>query len=105
MAPSWPRACPPTFRATRRSSKPTSGADRMALLEVEGLVGGYRADLDILHGVTLRVEEGQMVSIIGPNGAGKSTVLRAIFGIVRLKRGNVRLSGRDVTALSPQQRL
>lgn len=77
----------------------------MALLEVDKVVGGYRADLDILHGVTLRVEEGQMVSIIGPNGAGKSTVLRSIFGVVKVKSGTVVFGDRDVTALPPQQRL
>lgn len=77
----------------------------MALLEVDGVVGGYRPDLDILHGVTLRVEQGQMVSIIGPNGAGKSTVLRSIFGTVKIKSGQVRFDGQDVTRLPPQQRL
>lgn len=75
------------------------------LLEVRGLVGGYRPDLDILHGVTLRVDEGEMVSIIGPNGAGKSTVLKAIFGVIKLKAGSVRFAGEDVTGLSPQGRL
>jgi branched-chain amino acid transport system ATP-binding protein len=77
----------------------------MALLEVTGLVGGYRPDLDILHGVTLSVREGQMVSIIGPNGAGKSTVLKSIFGLVRVKRGHVTFAGEEITRLSPGERL
>lgn len=77
----------------------------MALLEVDSVVGGYRPDLDILQGVTLRVEEGQMVSIIGPNGAGKSTVLRSIFGVIKIKSGKVVFSGQDVTAMPSQQRL
>lgn len=77
----------------------------MALLEVEELVGGYRDDLDILHRVSLRVEEGQMVSIIGPNGAGKSTVLRAIFGLVKVKQGSVRFDDREITSAAPMERL
>lgn len=77
----------------------------MALLEVTGLVAGYRRDLDILRDVTLKVHEGQMVSIIGPNGAGKSTVLKSIFGNVKIKKGSVMFRGEDITALSPSERL
>lgn len=75
------------------------------LLRVDGLVGGYRSDLDILHGVTLHVDRGEMVSIIGPNGAGKSTVLKAIFGVIKLKSGTVTFDGEDITALAPEGRL
>ncbi len=51
----------------------------MTLLDVKGIVAGYSKELDILQGVSLKVEEGQMVSIIGPNGAGKSTIFRTLF--------------------------
>lgn len=77
----------------------------MALLEVEDLVGGYRADLDILHGISLAVEPGDMVSIIGPNGAGKSTVLKGIFGMILLKSGKVTFDRDDITDLGPQDTL
>ncbi|MGH3098428.1 MAG: ABC transporter ATP-binding protein [Streptosporangiales bacterium] len=75
----------------------------MALLEVDELAGGYRADLTILHGVSLAVEAGQTVSIIGPNGAGKSTVLRAIFGMLPRKCGSVVFDGRDISDATPME--
>lgn len=75
----------------------------MALLEVENLVGGYRSDLDILHGISLEVDAGQMVSIIGPNGAGKSTILKGIFGLLLLKSGRVAFDGEEIAGWSPQK--
>lgn len=75
----------------------------MPLLEVTDLSGGYRSDLTILHGITMRVEPGQTVSIIGPNGAGKSTILRAIFGMLPSRRGTVAFDGRDISNSSPRQ--
>ena len=53
----------------------------MALLEVDGIVAGYVAGIDILNGLRLRVEPGTITGIIGPNGAGKSTLLKTIFGV------------------------
>ncbi len=75
------------------------------MLEVVDVAGGYRPDMEILHGVSLRVDEGEMVSIIGPNGAGKSTVLRSIFGMLRLTRGSVTFLGRDITRATTMERL
>lgn len=75
----------------------------MALLDVCGVVSGYDSELDILSDVSLRVESGQMVSIIGPNGAGKSTLLKAIFGLLRVSRGSVRLGGKDLVGLRPDE--
>lgn len=68
------------------------------LLEAEDLVAGYQTGVDILKGCDLTVEEGEIVGIIGPNGAGKSTVLKAIFGLVSIRSGAIRLRGQDVTS-------
>lgn len=70
----------------------------------EDMTGGYGA-ADILHGCTLAVEKGQIAVIVGPNGAGKSTAMKAVFGMLRLRGGHVRLAGEDITALTPQARV
>ena len=72
------------------------------LLHLEDGVAGYGSG-EILHGVTLSVEKGEMVSLIGPNGAGKSTIFRTISGLLRLKRGRKLLNGTDITALAPHR--
>lgn len=69
----------------------------------EGMTGGY-GGVDILHDCTIRVDRGEIVVIVGPNGAGKSTAMRALFGLLQLRAGTVRLDGEDITALSPQAR-
>lgn len=68
------------------------------------MTGGYGA-VDILHGCTIAVEKGQIAVIVGPNGAGKSTAMKAVFGMLRLRGGHVKLAGEDITALSPQARV
>lgn len=72
----------------------------MALLEIEDVHSGY-GKMEILRGVSLRVDAGQVVSIIGPNGAGKSTVFKTIFGLLPARRGRVRFAGEDVTNRPP----
>ncbi len=72
----------------------------MSLLEVEQVVSGY-GDMEILHGVSIRVEEGEVVAVIGPNGSGKSTLLKTIFGLVQARRGTISFRGRDITRLQP----
>ena len=72
----------------------------MALLEVQDIHAGY-GKLEILKGVSLRVEAGQVVSIIGPNGAGKSTVFKTLFGLLPARQGRVRFAGEDVTNRPP----
>jgi branched-chain amino acid transport system ATP-binding protein len=72
----------------------------VALLEVEGVHAGY-GKMEILRGVSLRVETGQVVSIIGPNGAGKSTVFKTLFGLIPARRGSVRFAGEEVTNRPP----
>jgi branched-chain amino acid transport system ATP-binding protein len=74
----------------------------LSLLAVTGLRGGY-GDVDILHGVSLAVEPGQIVVIVGPNGAGKSTALKAVFGLVRIRGGSIVFADRDLTGRRPDQ--
>ena len=72
----------------------------VALLEVDDLHAGY-GKMEILKGISLRVEAGQVVSIIGPNGAGKSTVFRTVFGLLPARQGRVLLDGDDITNHPP----
>jgi branched-chain amino acid transport system ATP-binding protein len=70
----------------------------------EAMTGGY-GGADILHSCTIAVEKGQIAVIVGPNGAGKSTAMKAVFGMLKLRAGHVKLDGEDITALSPQARV
>ncbi|MCL6640274.1 MAG: ABC transporter ATP-binding protein [Candidatus Rokubacteria bacterium] len=70
------------------------------LLTVEDVTAGY-GRMDILHGVSLHVDAGEIVSIIGPNGAGKSTAFKTIVGFLRPRRGRIRFNGEDITGLPP----
>jgi len=72
----------------------------LALLEVRDIHAGY-GKMEILRGVSLAVEAGQVVSIIGPNGAGKSTVFKTLFGLLPARQGQVRYAGEDVTNRPP----
>lgn len=69
------------------------------------MTGGYGRGADILHGCTLAVERGEIAVIVGPNGAGKSTAMKAVFGMLDVRQGAVRLDGEDITALTPQDRV
>ncbi|HEU5302652.1 MAG TPA: ABC transporter ATP-binding protein [Acidimicrobiia bacterium] len=69
------------------------------LLVVAGVSAGYVADVDIITDVDLVCEEGELVGIIGPNGAGKSTLVKALFGLVDVRRGSVTFRGEDITSL------
>ena len=77
-------------------------ADGAALLAVEGIFAGY-GQMEILHGVSLVVRRGEMVSIIGPNGAGKSTVFKTIVGLLRAKSGRIAFDGRQIGTLRADQ--
>ena len=72
------------------------------MLIVENIYAGYQ-DFDILQGVSLHVNPGEIVCTIGPNGAGKSTVFKAIYGLVKIRQGRVLFDGQDITHLKPQQ--
>ena len=71
----------------------------------EAMTGGYGRGADILHGCTIAVDRGEIAVIVGPNGAGKSTAMKAVFGMLSLREGMVRLDGEDITALTPQARV
>lgn len=71
------------------------------VLIVQDLVAGYVPGVDIIRGCALSVAEGELVGIIGPNGAGKSTLVKALFGLVQVREGSVRLDGEDIVGLEP----
>jgi len=73
-----------------------------ALLRAEELTAGY-GKVPILHGVTLEVRTGEMISVIGPNGAGKSTAFKTIVGFVHATSGCVTFDGQEITGLRPDQ--
>ena len=72
------------------------------LLRLEGLHAGYMR-IEVIHGIDLRVDQGEFVAVIGANGAGKSTLLKSVAGLLRPQSGVKRLNGRDVTSLRPEQ--
>jgi branched-chain amino acid transport system ATP-binding protein len=71
----------------------------LALSAVEGFYG----ESQILHGIDLAVERGEIVTLIGRNGAGKTTTLRAIMGILRQRRGSVRVMGHETVGFPPEK--
>ncbi|WP_204114242.1 ABC transporter ATP-binding protein [Shimia biformata] len=76
-----------------------------AFLIGDSMTGGYGNGPDILHDCTIAVNPGEIAVIVGPNGAGKSTGMKAVFGMLNLRQGSVRLDGEDITDLSPQDRV
>ncbi|MDC3087134.1 ABC transporter ATP-binding protein [Paracoccaceae bacterium] len=73
-------------------------------LHAKNMVGGY-GETTILNRCSISVKEGEITVIVGPNGAGKSTAMRAIFGMLNLREGNVFFDNEDITNLSPQDRV
>ncbi|MEE2717761.1 MAG: ABC transporter ATP-binding protein [SAR324 cluster bacterium] len=76
----------------------------MSYLLGENMTGGY-GGADIIKGCTIGVERGEIAVVVGPNGAGKSTAMKALLGLLRPREGQVLLEGRDITDLSPQERV
>ena len=76
----------------------------MSFLLGEHMTGGYGA-ADILHDCSIGVEKGEIAVIVGPNGAGKSTAMKAVFGMLPLRKGRILFDGSDVTALKPEERV
>ncbi len=76
----------------------------MSYLVANQLRGGY-GGTDILNGCSLSVDKGEIAVIVGPNGAGKSTAMKALLGMLNLREGSVILGGKDITHMSPQDRV
>jgi len=76
----------------------------MSYLTGHAMTGGY-GSADILRACTIAVDKGEIAVIVGPNGAGKSTAMKAVFGMLQLREGKVTLDDRDITSLSPQDRV
>ena len=77
----------------------------MAYFEGKEMTGGYGNGPDIINSCTVNVNKGEIVSILGPNGAGKSTAMKAMLGLLNLKSGSVKIDGKDISKLSPQDRV
>ncbi len=75
----------------------------MSILALNDVTAGYGGDAPILHGVSLHLDDGEIVSIIGPNGAGKSTAMKAVFGMLDMRGGSVVLDGEDITDTAPEK--
>jgi branched-chain amino acid transport system ATP-binding protein len=77
-----------------------NGAGARAVLETAGLAAGYGRKR-VVHGIDLRLLEGEILLVLGHNGAGKTTLMRAIFGLNRPMAGSVSFAGRDITGRTP----
>ena len=77
----------------------------MAFFEGQNMTGGYGKGTDIIHSCSVNVDKGEIVSILGPNGAGKSTAMKAMLGLLNLKTGSIIIGGKDISSLSPQDRV
>jgi ABC-type branched-subunit amino acid transport system ATPase component len=74
----------------------------MSKLRIDNVVSGY-GSMDVLHRLSLEVEEGKIVTLLGPNGSGKTTVLRTIFGVLAPREGRVFYNGEDITGTPPEK--
>ena len=77
----------------------------MAFFEGNRMTAGYGDGPDIINSCSINVNRGEIVAILGPNGAGKSTAMKAMLGLLNLKTGSVNIDGKDITNLSPQDRV
>ena len=71
-----------------------------SILDINNVESGY-GDVQILWGVTLKLEQGRLTTLVGANGSGKTTLMRTTMGLLRAKRGKIQFEGRDITRLSP----
>jgi ABC-type branched-subunit amino acid transport system ATPase component len=72
-----------------------------ALLDLDGVVASYVAEIDILNGIRLAVERGSITGVIGPNGAGKSTLLKTVFGFLHPRHGRIAFDGQEIQRAAP----
>ena len=77
----------------------------MAFFEAQNMTGSYGKGPNIIHSCSVNVDKGEIVSILGPNGAGKSTAMKAMLGLLNLKTGSIVIGGKDISSLSPQDRV
>jgi len=77
----------------------------MAFFEGSKMTAGYGNGPDIISSCSINVDKGEIVAILGPNGAGKSTAMKAMLGLLKLKSGSVSMDGKDISKLSPQDRV
>ena len=77
----------------------------MAFFEGNSMTAGYGSGPDIINSCSINVNKGEIVAILGPNGAGKSTAMKAMLGLLKLKSGSVIIDGKDISILSPQDRV
>ena len=77
----------------------------MAFFEGNKMTAGYGNGPDIISSCSINVNRGEIVAILGPNGAGKSTVMKAMLGLLKLKSGSVSIDGKEISKLSPQDRV
>ena len=75
------------------------------MIEVDNVVAGYTAEVDILKGMTLQAKRGEIVTLLGPNGCGKSTLLKSIAGFLRPRSGSIVLEGQDVSQVPVHQKI
>jgi branched-chain amino acid transport system ATP-binding protein len=73
------------------------------VIETKNLVAGYLPGVNILNGANFFASQGELVGIIGPNGAGKSTLLKAIFGLLKVREGEILLNGESIANLKANQ--
>ncbi len=77
----------------------------MSFFEGKKMTAGYGDGPDIITSCSINVDRGEIVAILGPNGAGKSTAMKAMLGLLNLKSGSVSINGKDISSLSPQDRV
>src|SRR5215469_2895773 len=80
-----------------------AAADSAPWLVARGLVAGYLSGIDILRGVSVEAVRGEVRCVLGPNGTGKSTLLKALFGFLALRQGEIHLAGKPVRAMPPHE--
>ena len=75
----------------------------MKVLEIENVTAGYNTEIDVLHDVSMYINENESVSLIGSNGAGKSTLLKVVSGLLHPKKGTIIYKGRKIDRMEPHE--
>src|ERR1700745_4014448 len=95
------RTSPTSFLAYRYRLE--MAKDKQVLLEVEA-INTFRGSAHILRGVSLKVDDGEVVSLVGRNGAGRTTIIESITGLLPVRSGQIRFRGEEITSLPPHRR-